>query len=99
MASWEPVDIDLIDRDEIGEEDYEWGDDLMTDLEKRFEEPRQFNKTMVERRDKNIRNESMIFIDALRHKTIELVADQIYDKLTILLNDTRKIIGIKKVHL
>ena len=23
MASWEPVDIDPIDRDEIGEEDYE----------------------------------------------------------------------------
>ena len=37
MASSEPVDIDPADRDEIGEEDNEWGDDLMTDLERRFE--------------------------------------------------------------
>ena len=34
MASWEPIDIDLIDRDEIGEEDDKWDDTLMADLEK-----------------------------------------------------------------
>ena len=34
----EPVDIDPTDRDEIGEEDDEWwGDDLMKDLDKRFD--------------------------------------------------------------
>ena len=31
MASWEPVDINC---DGTGDEDYEWGDDLMNDLEK-----------------------------------------------------------------
>ena len=30
MASWEPVDIDLIDRDEIGEED-----NLMNEVERK----------------------------------------------------------------
>ena len=35
MASWEPVDID---RDGTGDEEYEWDDDVMNDLEKRFEE-------------------------------------------------------------
>ena len=67
----------------------------MTDLEKRFKELRQFNKTLVESRDKNIGDESIILIDALKHETIELVADQIYDKLTILFNERRKRLGIK----
>ena len=91
MASWEPVDIDPIDRDEIGEEDYEWDDDLMADLEKRFDELRQFNRTLNESRDENIREESMVFIDALKHETTELIADQIYDRLIILFNDIKKI--------
>ena len=29
MASWEPGDIDPTNRDGIGEEDDEWGDDLV----------------------------------------------------------------------
>ena len=33
MAFWDPVDIDC---DGTGDEDYEWGDDLMNDLERRF---------------------------------------------------------------
>ena len=33
----EPVDIDPIDHDEIGEEDDNWVSDLMNDLERRFE--------------------------------------------------------------
>ena len=40
MASWEPVDIDPFDRDEIGEEDDKWGDDLMNDLRNRLDELR-----------------------------------------------------------
>ena len=46
MASWEPVDIDPADRDEIEEEDNEWADDLITDLEGRFGKLRQFNKRL-----------------------------------------------------
>ena len=36
----EPVDINPIDRNEIGEEDDDWGNDLMTDSERRFNELR-----------------------------------------------------------
>ena len=35
-------------------------------------------------------------IDALKHDTIELVADQICDKLTISFNNARKRVGIQK---
>ena len=52
MASWEPVDID---GDGTGDEDYEWGDDLMNDLE-RFNQLRQFNKTLDESGDETIMN-------------------------------------------
>ena len=41
MTSWERVDID---RDGTGDGDYEWGDDLMNDLERRSNQLRQFNK-------------------------------------------------------
>ena len=43
MASWEPVDTD---RDEISDEDIKGDDDVMKDLESRFEELRRFNKTL-----------------------------------------------------
>ena len=72
MASWEPVDID---RDGTGDEDYESGDDLMNDLEKRFQELEQFDKTLNESCDESVRDESIVLIDALKHETIELVAD------------------------
>ena len=41
MSLWEPVDID---RDEISDEDVKWDDDVMKDLESRFEELRQYNR-------------------------------------------------------
>ena len=63
MTSWEPVDIDPIDRDEIGEEDEKWDNDLMNDLEKRFEELKQFNKNFTESRDESVREESSVFTD------------------------------------
>ena len=87
MVSWEPVDID---RDGTGDEDYEWGDNFMNDLEKRFEELRQFNKTLNESCDEGVRDESIMLIDTIEHETIEFVADQIYDKLTISFKNTRK---------
>ena len=68
----------------------------MNDLEKRFEELRQFNKKFNESRDKDTREETSIFVDSTRHDIEELVADQIYDKLTILFNNTRKKFGIQK---
>ena len=60
MASWEPVDVDPIDRDEIADEDDKWDDDFMNDLERIFEELRQFNKKINESRDNDTREESSI---------------------------------------
>ena len=68
----------------------------MNDLEKRFEELRQYNRNFNESRDKDTREETSVFIDATRHDIEELVADQLYDKLTILFNNTRKTFGIQK---
>ena len=93
MASWEPVDID---RDGTGDENYEWGDDLMNDLERRFNKLRQFTKTSNESRDETIINMTTSNKNALKETTTELVANQIYDKLTILLNNTRKKLGIER---
>ena len=86
MASWEPVDIDL---NGTGDEEYEWDDNVMNDLEITFEEQRQFNKKFNESHDKDTREETSIFIDATRHDIEELVADQIYDKLTTNINNIR----------
>ena len=91
MASWEPVDID---RDGAGEEDYKWSDNLMNDLERRFNQLRQFNETLDESRD-----EDLIGItsakNALEHDTKELVANQIYDRLAFSFNNNRKRFGAK----
>ena len=88
MASWEPVDIDC---DEISDEDVKWDDDVMKDLENRFEELRQYNRNFYESCDEATRGATSIFINATRHDIEELVANEMYDKLTILLNDTKKI--------
>ena len=86
MALWEPVDIDPTDRDEIEEDDDKWGDGLMDNLERRFDELRQSNAALETSSDKDITLDR----DKLKKDTIELVANQIYDKLTILFNNTRK---------
>ena len=64
MASWEPADID---RDEISDEDVKWDDDVMKDLESRFEELRQYNRNVNESHDEATREDTSIFIDAIRH--------------------------------
>ena len=95
MASWEPVDIDPIDCDEIGDEYDKWDDDLIKVLEKRFNVLRHFNETLYESSDEDTIDKAMKTKDALKHDTINLVANQIYDKLIISFNDTRKRLGIK----
>ena len=87
MDSWETVDVDL---DGTGDEEYEWNDDVMKDLESRFYELRQYNKKFNDSRYKDVREETPIFIDSTRRDIEELVANEIYDKLTILLNNTFK---------
>ena len=92
MASWEPVDIN---RDEIGEGDDRWDNDIMKDLELRFNKLRQFNSTLSETHDKNLIDMTIKTKEALNRDTIELIANEIYDKLTKLFNDRRKRLGIK----
>ena len=43
MATWEPVDID---RDDMGEEYDMWDDDVIKNLEVRFNRLREFNETL-----------------------------------------------------
>ena len=93
MSSWEPVDID---RDEIPDEDNKWDDDVMKDLESRFNQLRQLNETLNESHDEELIDMTTSTKDALKRDTIELVANQIYDKLTILLNKDRIRFGIQR---
>ena len=68
----------------------------MKDLESRFEVLRQYNRNSNESHNEATREDVSIFIDATRHDIKELVANEVYDKLTILLNNTRKKVGIQK---
>ena len=68
----------------------------MNDLQKRYEELRQFNIKYNKSRDKDTREETSIFIDSTRNDIEELTANQIYDKLTTMLNNNRKRLGIRK---
>ena len=92
MATWEPVDIDY---DKIGDEDYKWDDDVMKDLELRFNKLREFNETLNESTDVDTTEITDKAKNALKKDTIELVATQIYDKLTIFFNNDRKRFGIQ----
>ena len=94
MATWEP-DIDPFDHGEIGDEDYKWDDDVIKDLELRFNKLREFNETLNESTDVDNIEITEETINALMHDTIELAANQIYDKLTIFFNNDRKRFGIQ----
>ena len=92
MASFERVDTDY---DKIGDEDYKWDDDIVKDLELRFNKLREFNETLNESTDENTIEITEKAKDALKRDTIELVANQIYDRLTIFFNNDRKRFGIQ----
>ena len=100
MSTWDPVDIgqfncDEID-DEIEDEDVKWNDDVIKDLEGRYEEIRQFNIKCNKSHDEATREEMSTLMEATRNDIEELVANQIYDKLTIIFNNDRKKFGIRK---
>ena len=94
MATWEP-DIDPFDRGEIGEEDYKWDDDVIKDLELRFNKLREYNETLNESKDVATIEMTEKVKDALKHDTIELAANQIYDRLTTFFNNDRKRFAIQ----
>ena len=93
MTSFKQVDIDY---DETGEEGDKWDDDFMNDLEVRFNRLRKFNETLNESTDEDTIDMKAKTKYALKHDTIELVANQIYDRLTILFNNDRKRFDIQK---
>ena len=93
MATWEPVDID---RDDMGEEYDMWDDDVIKNLEVRFNRLREFNETLNESTDEDTIEMTEKNKNALKRGTIELVANQIYDKLTISFHSSRKRLGIQK---
>ena len=76
MATWEPVDTDY---DKIGDEDYKWDDDIIKDLELRFNKLRDFDEST----DEDTIGMTEKNKDVLKCDTIELAANQIYDRLTI----------------
>ena len=95
MALWEPKDIDPTDRYSLGDEDDKWDVDVVNDLQKRFEELRQFNIKYNKSRDEATREEALTFPVLRRHDIEELVANHIYDKLTIIFNNVRERLGIE----
>ena len=92
MVSFEPVDTDY---DKIGDEDYKWDDDVIKDLELRFNKLREFDETLNESTDEDTIEMTEKTKDALKRDTIELVANKIYNRLTIFFNNDRKRFGIQ----
>ena len=92
MDSFEPVDIN---RDGLGEGYDKWDDDIVKNLELRFNKLRKFNKTLNESTDEATINEMLIYVDEVRNDIEELVANQIYDKLTNMFNNARERFGIE----
>ena len=67
MATWDPEDIDLTDRDGLGEEDDNWDEYAMNDLQNRYEELRQFNIKYNKSRDEAAREEVLNLAEVTRH--------------------------------
>ena len=91
MDSFEPVDID---RDGLGEGYDKWDDDIVKDLELRFNKLRKFDETLNDTDEDTIEKADKAK-NALKRNTIELVANLIYDRLTIFFNNDRKRFGIQ----
>ena len=92
MATWEPEGIDY---DKIGDEDYKWDDDVIKDLEVRFNKLREYNETLNESTDENTIEMTEKTENALKRDTKELAANQIYDRLTTFFNKDRERFGIQ----
>ena len=68
----------------------------MKNLEVRFNKLREFHETLNESTNEDTIEMTEKTKDALKRDTIELVANQIYDRLTIYFNNDRKRFSIKK---
>ena len=96
MATWKPIDITHFEHDDIEDVYSDWGDNFKNDLEARFNKLRKFNETLNESTDQDTIEMTEKTKDAFKRGTIELIANQIYDRLTLSFNNTRKRLGIQK---
>ena len=96
MATWEPIDITHFDRDDIEDVYGEWGDDFKSHFETRFNKLRGFNETLNESTSEDTIEMTEKAKDAFKRGTIELIANQKYNRLTISFDNTRKRLGIHK---
>ena len=92
MVSFEPLDTDY---DKMGDEDYKWHDDVIKDLELRFNKLREFDETLNESTDEDNIEMTIQSKNALKHDTIELAANQIYDRSTTFFNNNRNRFGMQ----
>ena len=90
-----PKNFINIDHDGLGEGYDKWDDDIVKDLELRFNKLREFDKTLNESTNEDTIEITERAKNALKRDTIELVGNQIYDRLTILFNNDRKRFGIQ----
>ena len=95
MATWDEVDVSHLDRDEIEDLHADWDDAFTSVLEMRFNRLRGFDRTLNESTDEDTIEMTEKPKDRFKHGTIKLIANQIYDKLTTLFNNSRKRFGIK----
>ena len=96
MDSFEPLDID---HDGLGERYDKWDDNVVKYLELRFNKLREFYETLNESTNEDTIEMTIKSEDALKHDTIELAANQTYDKLTIFPITIKKDLEYKELNL
>ena len=96
MASWDPVDVSQLDRDHTEDLHDEWDDDFKSNFKLRYNKLRGFGRALNKSTDEDNIETTEKTKNAFRRGTIELAANQIYDKLIFSFNNTRKRLGIHK---
>ena len=96
MATWEPIDITHFEHDDIEDAYDDWDNDFKNNLEVRFIRLRKFNETLNESTDEDTIEMTEKTKDAFKRCTIELIVNQIYDRLTLSFDNTTKRLGIQK---
>ena len=95
MATWEPTDVSQFDRDDMEDLYGEWDDDFKSILEMRYNKIRKFIETLNESTDEDTIEMTEKAKDKFKRGTIELIANQIHDRLTLSFNNVRKRFDIK----
>ena len=95
MASWKPIDISQFDRYDIEDVYDDWDDGFKDDLEVRYKKLIGFEKDLDESTDEDTIEMTEKAKYSLKRGTIEMIANQIYDRLTLSFNNVRKRFGIK----